>query len=60
MFSTDIRRWQVPEIHETNIDDMTFYTRFGDVFIYSCLILIAGVPVVDRVRRSGKKKSDAE
>jgi apolipoprotein N-acyltransferase len=39
MFETATRTWKVKTVNEASSDGLTFYTRHGDVFVISCVVL---------------------
>jgi apolipoprotein N-acyltransferase len=51
MFETAIRTWKIKTVDEARPNDLTFYTRYGDVFVITCAalsLLLAIAPLVKR------------
>lgn len=43
LFEDATRRWEIKTSEEAKSDDLTFYTRYGDVFAVGCVVLSAAL-----------------
>lgn len=55
MFETATRAWKIKSADEARADDLTFYTRFGDVFAVTCAAMSLLLALATLIR---KKESE--
>jgi apolipoprotein N-acyltransferase len=57
MFETATRSWKIRNENESRGDGVTFYTRHGDVFAVSCVVL-AGLSLLGSVAHGAWKRRE--